>query len=598
MAAPQREDNFNPPTAPCATRPDMSRDPRRMHRIEPPPQNKLPAQDVQETVHILRQLTTEVSELTHITGARERVMKKRRAEEQALRKAKERGHAYPSLLQSLRSGKDDRDAELRRIQDRFQTHTENKEKLMLTLANVIHTPSSQGEPQQDQTADNAQMQIRKDEIRRMKELSESNFSTIFSRLNTAFQRLDKLTSSLDLTSKDIKRIDSEVGFTIKDIKRIDSEVGSSGSRQIPSQEIDTRIRKLTESIDALKDTIRDDSRDTAATFGSLDLRIKDITTSLATSKADQQNDSKWTKEQLHSMAKQTNEMVESKVAILEKTIDDLRKENIPSLDKNQLPSKAAEDATQAWHKAQNHMTSLSNEVAGLRQTVSLTNPRTLDQRFNEFHGQLMGNINALNGQITATHAAVLSLEDRYNQLTTEPIVRQMVLAMQEMYPHASKVQADMENLLRTIQEHLTQLTAHSAKITSLEEEQEREKKAGKSLIAYLRTEKDEITGKVKSAQSKTDELEESFLQSLAELGADLRGVMDELKDMKARIMAAEKAARPRPLIQDPSVMRSSSTASSKEKSKSPPSPSTPREPKHKKRKRDGETPRRAESNGS
>ncbi|KAF3479809.1 uncharacterized protein GIQ15_06785 [Arthroderma uncinatum] len=657
MATPQRTTgtcNFEPPTGPRAAQIDMSRDPRRMPRNEPPSQNNPPAPTVQDTVRVLRQLTEEVAEVTNIKGARDRLMRKRRTEEQTFRKAKERGHAYPSLLQSLRSGMEDRDKELKRIEERFNTRTAKKENLMLSLANLIHNPPSKA-PQHDQVAEdlrktNADLLKIKDEISSMKESNNLRHSAMEERASANSQILDKLKGDLE--------------FNSNSMKQHVSEIGSLDSRLVSFQASLDRIKVLSATLEAFKLTMKNDIDIKNTKLESLEKKVREITETLDTSKSDEQTQSNHAAEELRlnmkAITEQVNAMVEasknqfsridevvkSKISIIEKDVNALVKDKIPSLEvqatnsakaiqdsalrrseaslnnltpspipisdktirvdmqtlsdeidglreiqksKDELLSKALDDAQLAMDK-------FSQDIIGLRQTVASINPQALNHKFNELHGHFMGNINALNKQIAAAYAAVHSLEDRYSQLTTEPIVRQMVLAMQEMYPHASKVEADIVNILQTVNEHLTQIKAHSANISVLEAAQVKAKEASDGLIAFLHTEKKEITGQMKTVQSKTDELEESFLQSLAEHGADLRSTMEELKDIKAQVqmMTVKKPVPTVPQAQTSREMSSTTPSEGHGRSSTPQSDLDRH--RHKKRKRDMRSPSHPESN--
>ncbi|EEQ33973.1 hypothetical protein McanMca71_002838 [Microsporum canis] len=649
MAAQWAQEDSNP-ARPHALLSDASRDPRRISRNGPLPQNQPPTQDVQDTVQVLRQLTTEMGELTHMTSTRDRAIRKRKAEDLALKKAKERAFNYPSLLQSLGSRRNDRDKELKSIEDRLNTHTANKEKIILTLANIIHTPPSQGSRRVQVTKD---LQKIEDEMHLIRKEYESDISTVFTRLDTLFQR------NIDFRNDMIDFSDS-----IKEIKN-----GPSNNRLHSAQDdTDRRLRMLSDTVNTLKCTLIKENCSGDNTWESLNQKIKDITESLAATKAEQQNYSKRAEKNLQSatesladktsamvdasknLALRMNEGFENKISNLTRTVDDLVMEKIPALQtqvnekfkvivekqseltsvsspstpvsksmmesmmedmrnlseqirnfqkiqegKNETLSKAVDEASQAASNVQGAIGKLNQDLVDLHKAVASVDIQAINQRFAQFNNQCGSSINSLHSQLAATHSAVHSLESRYSQIITEPIVRQMILRMQDMYPHASRVQSEIERLLKTVGEHLTHITSHRAKITALEEAQGHTKTANESLIAFLHTEKNEITGKMKNIQSKVDELEENVLQTLAEHGADLRGTMEDVKEMKAQAQPIT-AERPFPSVQrfqTPTETTVNPTSSGEQDIQSYSLPTTQTnsdQHRHKKRKLEEETP--------
>ncbi|EFR00833.1 hypothetical protein MGYG_03837 [Nannizzia gypsea CBS 118893] len=563
--------NFNPPTGPRLPMFDSSRDPRRASRNGPP--------DVQGTVDVITQLTAEISELTHINYARDRIIKKRHAEEQALKKARDRAFAYPSFIQGLRSAREDRDKELQSLDDRLNTHNAKKEKIILSLAHIIHSTSSQ-QIRPDYVAED--LQKTRDEMWRQHDKHKANNMTLFNRIDNIFLSLDNLRDDVDSISNTVKQINSN---------------GPSNHKfQLNKDEIDRRFTDLSSSVETLKSTCESTNKDNDSTLHSLDQRVKNLMTSLAASKVARLNDARQAEERLQSSLKpisdrtdtlaksvQRIEEIESKLSNFENTIDNTIEVTIPSLqsqvDKNskaiqpqverppevssQVPSPLPLDKTRESFKEdlrllsqrlsniqrahEGKLDTLSKTVEGAYQAASRAqsiDPQSIEQQFAQLNSRLTGNVNSLHGQLTATHAALHSLEHRYSQLVTEPIVRQMVLRMQEMYPYASRAQVEIDRLINIANDHIAHITSHGTRITALEQGQAQSKKTNESLIAFLRTEKAEITEKVDAVRAKIDELEESTLDTFANLTADVKYATEEIKGVKSQFQGISDDSPP------------------------------------------------------
>ncbi|KAK2780914.1 hypothetical protein FQN52_002011 [Onygenales sp. PD_12] len=124
------------------------------------------------------------------------------------------------------------------------------------------------------------------------------------------------------------------------------------------------------------------------------------------------------------------------------------------------------------------------------------------------------NLENLRNQVVEHHAnqammlqvhqnALHSLEGRYNSLTTEPIVRKMVEAMQVMYPHASNVQKEIADIKGTINRLNNNLETVK---TRLEED---------SIIADMKSERDRLITDIRTLGLRIDEVERVTLEKLA-----------------------------------------------------------------------------------
>ncbi|KAL5365223.1 hypothetical protein BJX96DRAFT_8528 [Aspergillus floccosus] len=71
--------------------------------------------------------------------------------------------------------------------------------------------------------------------------------------------------------------------------------------------------------------------------------------------------------------------------------------------------------------------------------------------------QLWGNMNTFHQNLESCRVGVHSLESRFNSLSTEPVVKSMVVAMQEMYPSAGQLTDQVAQLRQRLEEELPAL---------------------------------------------------------------------------------------------------------------------------------------------
>ncbi|GBF62213.1 hypothetical protein TMEN_4748 [Trichophyton mentagrophytes] len=604
----------NPNLIPTRPRFDPSRDPRRAPRDRTP--------DVQGTVDVLNQLTAEITELTHINFARKRIIKKRQAEEQSLKIAKERAFVYPSYIQGLKLAREESDKELKMLDDLVNTHNTNKEKIILSLAHAIHSA-----PNQEARSDHVigKLEQEQDDLWRQNDKYRSSIAELSLRINGICKRLDTLRDDIDSLSKTIKQNNTDTP--------------PANKPQINKDETDLRFSVLSSEFESLKSTYESANKNRDDILQSIDKRVKDTMTSLAATKAAQVNEARQSEERLQSalrpLSEQTSALtstlaanaqkidkIESQLSSLESTMDSTVKEMIPSLqaqvdesskaiqlhierppESSETSSQLPPDKTQEnlkedlrllsqqlnnFQKAQEgKLETLSKAVDGANQAASHTKGadfQSIEQKYNQLHNHLAGHVNTLYGQLSGTHTALNSLEARYGQLITEPVVRQIVLRMQEMYPYASKAQAEIERLINTTNDHLAHITSQGMRIASLEEGLAKLKKADESLITFLRSERTEITGRVDAVQAKIDELENSTVETFANLTADVKLATEKIEEINPQFQTTSDGG---PSAQILNEMSAHSIPSDPQSA----SQSSPEQHRNKKRKLDEETPK-------
>jgi predicted nucleic acid-binding Zn-ribbon protein len=175
----------------------------------------------------------------------------------------------------------------------------------------------------------------------------------------------------------------------------------------------------------------------------------------------------------------------------------------------------------------------------------------LTVRLNEVARDLMhlrGYINSqfstspnLPAALNSLNQAILSLQSRYNNLTTEPVVRAMVQQMQLMYPYASTAQNDIRNVQATITELAklppqiglltTQVDLHKRNIAKLDQnvnDQEKERVSSDNkqerLVVLMKEERDNLRQHVREQHEK---LKQHVEERYDQMGRGLAAVKEE-----------------------------------------------------------------------
>jgi predicted nucleic acid-binding Zn-ribbon protein len=156
--------------------------------------------------------------------------------------------------------------------------------------------------------------------------------------------------------------------------------------------------------------------------------------------------------------------------------------------------------------------------------------------------------------------ALLNLQSRYNNLTTEPLVRAMVQQMQLMYPYASNTQSEirfvraavseLEKLPPKIDLLTTQVDLHTKDIAKLEQkvsDQERERVSSDTkrerLVTHVKEERDNLKQHV---QEQHERLRQHVEKQYGQLDKSIAAVKEEsvsgMAEVAAKITKLEQAA--------------------------------------------------------
>lgn len=175
------------------------------------------------------------------------------------------------------------------------------------------------------------------------------------------------------------------------------------------------------------------------------------------------------------------------------------------------------------------------------------------------NGQLSTSPN-LPATLNSLNQAIMNLQSRYNNLTTEPVVRAMVQQMQVMYPYASTVQSDIRVVRAAISELeklppklgllTTQVDLHTKSMARLEQkfsDQEKERASNDNkqdrLVAHVKEERDNLK---KHVQEQHEELKQHLEEQYNQLGKTIAALKEEsissVAQVAAKVIELEQAA--------------------------------------------------------
>ena len=156
---------------------------------------------------------------------------------------------------------------------------------------------------------------------------------------------------------------------------------------------------------------------------------------------------------------------------------------------------------------QNGITSPPPQVHDFsRQLLAQLNPlrielNNLQGRINNLDGRSLASYNDLAGRQNNCIQAIQSLENRYDNLTTEELTRNMVNQMQTMYPHASNVQAEIELMRRqhsTVDARLTDIENNWSSVSGIV-----------ARVGHINSKFDSVVGEVANLSQRVKILDDS-----------------------------------------------------------------------------------------
>ena len=177
----------------------------------------------------------------------------------------------------------------------------------------------------------------------------------------------------------------------------------------------------------------------------------------------------------------------------------------------------------------------------------------------------------LPARLSSLEQMLLNLQSRYNNLTTEPVVRAMVQQMQLMYPYASTAQneirvvlaalSELEKLPPKIDQLITQVDSHTEEIAKIDQkvnEQERERLSSEikqeRLVEHVKEERDKLKQHVHGEHEKlkqhVEEQHDQLDRTIATVkeaavsgAADMAEKVTKLEQLTYALTTAKRAER-------------------------------------------------------
>lgn len=186
----------------------------------------------------------------------------------------------------------------------------------------------------------------------------------------------------------------------------------------------------------------------------------------------------------------------------------------------------------------------SNEMRNMGNNIVRSN-----SAFTQSFNGLSVTVDRLQRIIETLKTGLHSLETRYNNLSTEPIVKSMAAAMQEMYPSAAqlseqvaRLNTSVENKLSSFQSTINRLSqAQNGSIGDvgrLRQEFSRLSESVKTLYDACQTPLLRLPGQMDRLEKKTTDLEQSMDRSTkqleGELGAKEKAISEAIQNLDTR----------------------------------------------------------------
>ncbi|EDN04218.1 hypothetical protein I7I51_02118 [Histoplasma capsulatum] len=490
----------------------------------------------------LGEFASNVTSIAAISVERERLKKRSQAESTDLRKASDRNFQYPSVAKRLKTGKEELDNELVRVDEKLKIHQKMQQELIKGLA--ANFMSSQQQAQHRVEIEDMKNDLReiKSELYRVANLQAGITPTLDS-LKSSIQSNDNLIADIEQWKSSIemelKNVRSELSTKQNDHKNATESVVTSQSKSIEQKEcqqeqtLDSNL-KFAKDESKLEPSAKAHERDSSKRLDTLDRVVSEHA----------------------KTGREVSEGAESLMYSHSEPITDgcpqfgtpaevmIQLQNL-----RQIQDAKDEAIADELDKYESRIARLEEVMSKLKQMDrrNETNSQTVGTSMHQMNAELEQLRQAINGlsqhvnnrfqlvenqsrTLQAHQIALNSLETRYNHLSTEPIVKQMVIAMQEMYPHASLVQQEIP----IIHDKLNRLTSALDSVRSDISAAENTRSA---LISDMTAERDRMAQEIISLTSKIEELG-SVQSKLNGIEKVLRSRMDEVENVVATNLAS------------------------------------------------------------
>ncbi|THC90753.1 hypothetical protein EYZ11_009777 [Aspergillus tanneri] len=450
-----------------------SRDPR-LARHRPPvrtslatSQNDILSHDFVRTVSGLVRATIQDY---HNRTEKEKLQKQKEATERMLKRAK--GHPnFPSTIEYYQRARENEDADLARIDRALDEQKSTRQQLERELKSKLPSSASEATIKKlesevrEAKAETSQLREQNQSLEHMLKKYNDRFLILEKALNEHVstqtkqhrdinQRVDHLQASYNADT-----LSSKFGLEVNELKqdqktingRLD-QLWDSHKNYSASLENAKKLEAQLETISATKDHGIEPLQKRLDEI-SKRLSASDVVRRRSTSVDNSASQYEFEEIKGRLGALEHNSATRSKVQHIENMFDELK--NLQSA-KDDLLLSVTEDLQDKMAKAADKSIIVWNEIAHLSnglKSLREENPAV----------QQVATVSASLEQAKKTLASVKvgmhSLETRYNNLSTEHVVKNMVVAMQEMYPNVSQLTDQISRLKGAIEKELPPLLA-------------------------------------------------------------------------------------------------------------------------------------------
>ncbi|EQL29004.1 hypothetical protein BDFG_08309 [Blastomyces dermatitidis ATCC 26199] len=463
-----------------------------------------------DPVRALEEFASHVASIATLSGERARLIKRSQAESTDLRKATDRTFQYPSVAKRLKAGKEELDNELARVDEKLHVQRTMQAELIKELAANFNCRPQEPPSQLDLEHMKRDLQETRAEMRRLRDIQVSITATLDSLKRSAQSNEDKIAyikRSKSSVETELTNLRSELSTRQDHWNAIESMVTNQAKsielRDLQQQQTDSHLKLLRDERKSAELTTKAHEEDFSKRLDNLDRMVIDASVEVR----NQIQNLRQIQDAKDEAIADELDKYESRIARLEEVVSKLKQMGAQN-----------ETSSQALGIGTPHVNA---ELERLWQAINGLNQQ-VDSRLQRVENQ--------SRVVEAHQIALHSLETRYNHLSTEPIVRQMVVAMQEMYPHASTVQQEIPNIHEKTNKLASELNSVRNDISTAES-------ARRALINDMTAERDQMTQEISSLRSRIDEIG-SVRSKADELEKALTSRMDEVENVVATNLAS------------------------------------------------------------
>lgn len=468
-----------------------------MRNEAPPAQPSTPSPD---PAQFFVDFTQQISDYTRDAGKKERLKLKTKQEDTILNRATARRYNYPSYLSQARVFKAEQKDQLVKIDRQLETHKKRQAEFSQVFSQMVSKNNADPQLKLDieNSKSNSAVAMREaQEVRA--ELAKFDMDLYMNHLNTAIEGLKEIQE----TKEQVNALEAEL-LHLKQLRSdLQSLLDKSQTTPQTLAEHAEQFNKVCAEQNSFKDKIADFEKASVNLEFTWLKRLDDIEASFAAQR----------------------QLLENRVAEIEnsKTTSFSGPQALPEQGQQGQQSRSAD-----FNILKSDLLNLFGQLEKLRDLQELKD-QEIDkelQRLDTSHSKISEiekTVKYHGERLDGVQVAITSLETRYNSLTTEPLVRQMVTNMQEMYPFASTAQREIEEFRQAINNlrdnlHTVSVKTQTAEISqlTLKREQESEKSERLNMTKDMLAEKDRMDDIIKGALERIDKVEAVTADRLAE----------------------------------------------------------------------------------